>query len=438
MEGPADTSLASWITPECPFTLEYVPRVLDDIRLAVVDAFFSLPHGGAEIGGILLGRAEEGRIVVTGAIPADCEHAFGPSFTLSEADQVRLGLKLAEAGRDANSRPVGWYHSHTRSEIFLSDADLEIHKRFFPEPWQVALVLKPHTFLPTRAGFFFRDRDGAIRADSTYREFQLDSLPLGKVPSDEPAAIPAPSPAPPAARVIDISSAAVPEPVAEPEPRPSAAAPIPAVAPPSFAMEEPAPSRSWLAPVAILAGLAVGAAGFLARQHWMSRPAAVPSAGIVTQAALGLTTADQDGKLQIQWDAKSPDVQRSSGGLLLISDGAQPHTITLDSTQLKNGSMIYTRTSDRVNIILSLTEPGGDKLLQAAGFVKPPVSPAPPPAAEPAAAEQTLRNLHAEIAELKATNMRLTESNKRMERYVEADRAEHQRKRMGNQSVDGK
>ena len=36
---------------------------------------------------------------------------------------------------------MGWYHSHTRSEIFLSDADLEIHNRYFPEPWQVALVL---------------------------------------------------------------------------------------------------------------------------------------------------------------------------------------------------------------------------------------------------------------------------------------------------------
>ena len=62
-------------------------------------------------------------------------------------------------------RPVGWYHSHTRSEIFFSDADLEIHKHFFPEPWQVALVMKPHTFQPTRAGFFFREADGVIRGN---------------------------------------------------------------------------------------------------------------------------------------------------------------------------------------------------------------------------------------------------------------------------------
>ena len=42
--------------------MEYPARVLDDIRLAVVDAFFSLPRGGAEIGGILLGTGMASRI----------------------------------------------------------------------------------------------------------------------------------------------------------------------------------------------------------------------------------------------------------------------------------------------------------------------------------------------------------------------------------------
>jgi len=47
--------LIPWSAPACPFAIGYPARVLDDIRLAVVDAFFSLPRGGAEIGGILLG-----------------------------------------------------------------------------------------------------------------------------------------------------------------------------------------------------------------------------------------------------------------------------------------------------------------------------------------------------------------------------------------------
>ena len=87
--------------------------------------------------------------------------------------------------------PVGWYHSHTRSEIFLSDADLAIHNRFFPEPWQVALVLKPHTFEPMRAGFFFREHEGSMRTQASYREFRLEAMPLrtaGDAAPSSPAA----------------------------------------------------------------------------------------------------------------------------------------------------------------------------------------------------------------------------------------------------------
>src|SRR4051812_20107345 len=139
----------AWDTPECPFPVEYSPRVLDDIRLAVVDAFFSLPRGGAEIGGVLLGRWEDGSLAITGYAALDCEHATGPSFTLSTRDEVRLTELLASLpSAFPGLQAVGWYHSHTRSEIFLSEADLEIHDRYFFEPWQVALVMKPHTFQP--------------------------------------------------------------------------------------------------------------------------------------------------------------------------------------------------------------------------------------------------------------------------------------------------
>src|SRR5579859_4939002 len=90
METPTESGLATWSVPQCPFTIEYSPRVLDDIRLAVVDAFFSLPRGGAEIGGILLGAHEGKRVVISNYAALDCEHAFGPSFTLSPKDLTSL------------------------------------------------------------------------------------------------------------------------------------------------------------------------------------------------------------------------------------------------------------------------------------------------------------------------------------------------------------
>src|SRR5438045_3285458 len=173
---------AAWSATECPFKIEYAATVLEDIRLAVMDAFFSLPRGGAEIGGILLGKPDRGRLSITAFVPLECEHAFGPSFVLSPNDHRRLSEMLAAHRRGPGGTvAVGWYHSHTRSEIFLTEVDVEIHRRYFPEPWQVALVLKPHAFQPMRAGFFFREESGSIRSESSYREFTLEGA-TGKRP----------------------------------------------------------------------------------------------------------------------------------------------------------------------------------------------------------------------------------------------------------------
>ncbi len=178
------SALATWSAPECPFTIEYSRKALDDIRLAVVDAFFSLPRGGAEIGGLLLGRLEDNRVQILDYAPLECEHAFGPAFTLSPADQTRLGDMLRQS-YPGGLRPVGWYHSHTRSEISLCEADVDIHNRYFPERWQVALLLRPSTLQPTRAGFFFREPDGTIHAEASYQEFVVEPLPLQQVPAAE-------------------------------------------------------------------------------------------------------------------------------------------------------------------------------------------------------------------------------------------------------------
>ena len=194
-ESLSESMPGTWAPAQCPFRVAYSLRALDDIRLAVADAFFSVPHGGAEIGGILLGRREGLQLNIRNYAPLDCEHAFGPSFTLSPKDMARLAALIEDARRNPpDLQPVGWYHSHTRSGIFLSDADLEIHKRFFPASWHIALVAKPHAFQPTRGGFFFREADGSLRAQASYLEFVLAPLP--------PRSGPAPSVPPPASRVI--------------------------------------------------------------------------------------------------------------------------------------------------------------------------------------------------------------------------------------------
>jgi proteasome lid subunit RPN8/RPN11 len=182
MQPGADPDLVTCDASGCPFPIEYSRRALDDIRLAVVDAFFSLPHGGAEIGGILLGKFDKRRVSILDYSPLECEHALGPSFTLSSRDHACLAEMVASARKNpADRQPVGWYHSHTRSDIFLSEADLDIHKRYFTEPWQVALVLKPHTFEPARAGLFCRGADARLNGNAACCQFALQ--PMGVRPA---------------------------------------------------------------------------------------------------------------------------------------------------------------------------------------------------------------------------------------------------------------
>ncbi len=361
------TETTTWSTPECPFVIEYSARAVDDIRLGVVDAFFSLPRGGAEIGGILLGKWEEGRLTISDYAALDCEHAFGPSFALSPRDESKLADLIKSADAD-DARPVGWYHSHTRSEIFLSDADIEIHRRFFPEPWQVALVIKPHTFQPARAGFFFLENDGSIHGEASYTEIILDPLAVRPIPA---GALAVPGPA-----IDSAANGAIVEAMPSPDPEPAVAVPEPAPEPamPAVSAETreplppvPAPQPSgaprWPKVVIPLAvGAVLGAAAYWKRDLWIPQVMAMTGSARPAPAplALGLNTSDLDGQLQIRWNPDSPAVhQAANGALSIASGGSPPQEIPLDRPHLLSGVFTLGRTSERVDVALSITELDG-------------------------------------------------------------------------------
>ena len=394
MEHGTETATGKWSAPECPFQIEYSTRVLDDIRLAVVDGFFSLPRGGAEIGGILLGKRDGDRISITGYEALDCEHAMGPSFTLSPRDQTHLAELTAKAERNpAGHQPVGWYHSHTRSEIFLSDTDQDIHKRYFPEPWQVALVLRPHTFEPTRGGFFFREADGSMRGAASYQEFVLDPLPL------RPAPVGGGNNSPAAHRPLHEDSASHALPIAAPaasaeqgkgrvpitreiaiEPR---LADAPDGQPPGAEMVElDAPDftqlkqeRSWRAvkaAVYLAVGLAAGGLGYQTRQSWLPQVMAKARAVLPKEpdAYLSLAVQDENGQLKIQWDRNAPAVRNALEATLEITDGSTvPKSVRLDGAHLAAGAFSYARESERVDVALIASEPSGQQVKEQTSFL---------------------------------------------------------------------
>src|SRR4051794_21484412 len=124
--------------------IEYPRALMEELSFAATEGFNRVPRGGVEIGGVLFGTREPDAVKILAHRPVTCEYAFGPSFTLSDNDRRGLENLLASAQTDPDlleMEPVGWYHSHTRSEILLSEKDLELFQRYFPEIWKIALVL---------------------------------------------------------------------------------------------------------------------------------------------------------------------------------------------------------------------------------------------------------------------------------------------------------
>jgi proteasome lid subunit RPN8/RPN11 len=459
-ESGTDSTILTWSVPECPFTIESSARVLDDIRLAVTDAFFSLPRGGAEIGGILLGKFDSGRLVISDHAALDCEHAYGPSFVLSPPDEARLrDLQSSYVNVPGGLQPVGWYHSHTRSEIFLSDADLAIYHRFFPESWQVALVMKPHTFQPARIGFFFREGDGSVHATASYREEALEALPFRQVPAGPPTAPPSNNPPQRSFRPAPVV-APVQEPLPlEPDP-PLADIPLddlrlddqtleePAAVDlpvPKFAIESASAARKWMVVgIGAVACLGTVVAAFEVRDMWLPRVlAALRPVPIVTPPApapapaLGLNTIDREGQLQIGWDRTSPAVQRASDALLEISDGPLPVAIQLDAAHLETGSFTYARTTEKVDVKLIVHRKDGPDLREIASFLGklPNRQPAEDPQAQRKQRDETAK----QAAKLKADMNAQAAKTRKLEKEVQSMREEmrqQQLRRLNNQAPE--
>jgi proteasome lid subunit RPN8/RPN11 len=463
-----------WSVPECPFQIEASPRVLDDIRLSVVDAFFSLPRGGAEIGGILLGNFRSGRLTITGYAGLDCEHAYGPSFTLSPPDEARLKTLLAQhSGGPDGMRPVGWYHSHTRSEIFLSEADLKIHNQYFPESWQVALVIKPHTFQPARIGYFFREAAGAIHATASYREITLEALPIRQVPTGVPTTAaadrtplrrwrpepppPEPEPEPEAAPEPQLArvepppmpppqppSAPPPQPPAEPIAEAAVEEPRDLPAPQFLTAEPPAQSRRWVAVLGIAIGLGAGAAAFQTRQVWLPKVMAAinpappaPAPAPAPPPALGLNVSDFDGEMQITWDRNSPALLQVSDAALEITDGPSPQSVQLDTTHLRTGTFTYARQTEKVDIKLIAHRSKASDLREAISFLGK--LPDRKPAPEDPEVQKQRDALAKQAAKLKLDLNWQSIKTKKLEKDLKSARDElrqQQMKRMTNQAPD--
>lgn len=127
-----------------------------------------------EVGGWLAGRwcrdaqTKTEFVVVEALLPAQQVRSGSTFLTFTHDSQVAMLAALEE--RYAKKGVVGWYHTHPRMGLFLSGYDTWLHSHFFPQPWQVALVVEPHSGI---GGFFIRDKDNQLDARKYFGFYEL-------------------------------------------------------------------------------------------------------------------------------------------------------------------------------------------------------------------------------------------------------------------------
>ncbi len=349
--------------PKTPFRIECSRDALEAIRERAVDGLIQLPRIGMGVGGLLLGARRNGLVQLLNSMEIPCSHSAGPSFNLTDAEKKKVAEMIAAVGEQG---VVGWYCSRTRGAPVLGDSEIALYGELLPGPEKIALVIRPSTFEPTQAAFYFRDAAGAIvkGIECEVEEWRANRVePRTEVFSDDirpdmEESFPPPVVEPlPAAVVADIPAGLdfVPEKqpvtqkpaepaVSAPPPReeiPRVASAVPRTVPASLLFAEPAPRKTklsgWILGAA--ACLALGAAAFLTQSVWNPRP------------PLQLTSTESNGNLAIHWNTEAlRGIDRAS---LALNDGGNLQSIALDRLQLNQGLYVYSPKSQRVTAKLS-------------------------------------------------------------------------------------
>jgi proteasome lid subunit RPN8/RPN11 len=132
------------------------------IHEAVLDAIldFSEQDITRERGGFLLGQVLGERpqyAVIRHFHPALQAQGNTASLTFTHESWAALTRDI-EAHFPTESL-LGWQHTHPGLGVFLSGYDVFIHKNFFSQPWQLALVVDPRQ----QEFGFFHWRGGEVR-----------------------------------------------------------------------------------------------------------------------------------------------------------------------------------------------------------------------------------------------------------------------------------
>ena len=147
-------------------TSRVVGRLRDDataifVHDRVLDQILDFSHrdlrretGGFLIGGVFID--ERPYVEIRAFLPASETRSGSASLRFTHETWSNLNHRVGE--RFPKERVLGWHHTHPGLGVFLSSHDLFIHRNFFTQSWQVAMVVDPRA----RCFSFFQWQGRAI------------------------------------------------------------------------------------------------------------------------------------------------------------------------------------------------------------------------------------------------------------------------------------
>lgn len=320
---------------DCPVS------VLQNLRAAILEQFNSSPHGGRELVGVLFGTHQGAELRIAMCCTGASENGGSPGGTIEETKQAISGVIAASHQQQelAGKEPVGWFRAHPRSDLNLTEADVEMANALFPQPWQVALVMRPANSATTRVRFYFREHEGPWTAECAVREFTLPPAELASAPAY--AALPAPGGEGAGGELA---------PIEPPQP------------PMSSLLDQPERRSGPRFPIAAIVAALALAAGGAYYYYGFSGPRAL---GLSVQAT------DSPSQVRVAWNRMSAPVRDARSGYLEIADGGESERVDLDHEQLQIGYVNHQRRSGAVTVRLVVAEDGGPPAEETAQFAGP-------------------------------------------------------------------
>ena len=357
--------------------ISYDVATLNRIHRTALDRFLSIPRGGLEVGGLLFGKVRNDWVEILSAEDFPIEYLSGPSFVLSERDEASLAERLSGTTPDVDGEPleiIGWWHSHTRTDVDLTTEDIRVHRKFFQQPTQVALIIKPFKFDPSQVALY---RPGDAHGNVACCLFSVGKNSLRR--------------------------SAAPELVQEPALVAGSAESVPLQTTPVIVSASPLPATSRSTRRRLIgAGAMILLILCVLAWRYSLPPRQKTSVAAVDPFQLSISGTGSE--LMIRWDDTSNILSSAQSAELIIFDGPDATRVALGVDSLRSATLSYARRTSKVEVRLRARARTNELIEAVAHYVGPAATESHPPDPDVERMKAELDRVNGELTRMRSVN----------------------------------